>query len=233
MSKTQLSQVQLNQVQLSQAQSGGAPGLVQQRQELADFQHRLKNLMAIIRAIADRTVRNSANMEEFAAHFEGRLTALARSQKILARTAAFEIDLEELAREELLSHSAAGLAKVAIEGPRVRLRQKAADNIGLALNELATNALKFGALSCAGGRLAIGWRVCDGTTLSLQWQESGVALLDPNPSRSGFGREFIEQALPYHLGATTRLEFRPGGILCTIAFALSGNAVLCKEGSFP
>lgn len=200
----------------------------QGRRELVNYQHHVNNLLAIVRAIAARTAQNSTDLRDFASHFDGRLAALARTQRLLGRTARFEVDLEELLREELLIHAACDGAQVVIEGPSVRLDQKAAENIGLALHELAVNAVKFGALD-GGGRLSIRWRM-DRDALVLEWRESDVPAVNTSPVRSGFGREWLEQGLPYQLGATTILSFQPGGLVCTIELPAAGHA---RQGDGP
>jgi two-component system CheB/CheR fusion protein len=185
---------------------------------LVDYQHQVKNLMGIIRSIATRTVEKSVTLEDFASHFDGRLTALALTQRALARAGTFDIDLEELVREELLRHVVAAHS-MTVEGPAARLSQKTAETLGLALHELAVNAVKFGALSVAGGRISVTW--CkEGHHLRLEWRESGVATIDFRPKHMGFGREWIERGVPYQLGAKTRLEFLPGGVVCTLLLPL-------------
>ena len=113
--------------------------------------------------------------------------------------------------------------RVQIAGPAVPLGEKAAEALGLALHELATNAVKYGALASPRGRLAVRWQVHAGgehPRLTLEWHETGVPVTDMAPRHSGFGRELIEHGLPYDLGATTGLEFRPGGIRCVIEVPL-------------
>ncbi len=115
-----------------------------------------------------------------------------------------------------------------LDGPRMLLRREAAEALSLALHELTTNAVKYGALSDRGGRLAVTWRVLNtskGPKLSLEWRESGVRALDTSPSRSGFGRELIERGLPYELGATTSLEFARGGVRALIEVPLTDKVV--------
>jgi two-component system CheB/CheR fusion protein len=106
----------------------------------------------------------------------------------------------------------------------VRLRAKAADSIGLAIHELATNAIKYGALSGDGGHIDVNWRI-EGTDgdrrLKLEWRESGVRIAAVAPRRRGFGSELIERTLRYELDAETELEFTPGGVRCTIAMPLN------------
>jgi two-component system CheB/CheR fusion protein len=180
---------------------------------LAEFQHRVKNLMANIRSIARHTAGSSTSLEDFAEHFDGRLLALTRNFRAMARARAFDIDLEELVREELLSQAAG--ERVRVEGPALRLPQYSADALGLAIHELAVNAMKYGALSGAGAELAVHWTM-DEDGLKLEWRETGVAAVNATPQHRGFGREWIEQGLAYQLGALTSLEFLPGGVLCTI-----------------
>ena len=182
--------------------------------DLGEYQRHVKNLVATIRSIAIRTAETSANLEEFSAHFDGRLAALARTQRILVRAGSFDIDLEEMVHEELLAQAVR--QDVLIQGPSVRLSPKAAEALGLALHELAINAVKYGALAGSEGHLAITWRL-DAEGLVLEWRESGVAAVDPQPSHCGFGREWIERGLPYQLKASTQLAFLPGGVACTIA----------------
>jgi two-component system CheB/CheR fusion protein len=190
-----------------------------QKMLMAELQHRVKNILAVTRSIFTRTFAAGNSLEEVADHFTGRLNALARAQTVVARTPEGSVDLEELVRDELLSLGIGDGPNLTIDGPPVRLRQKAVDSMGLAIHELATNAVKYGAFASRKGSLKIVWSVQDkggGARLSLEWQESGVALLATNPSRRGFGRELIEQALPYQLGATTALDFLPGGVRCSI-----------------
>jgi two-component system CheB/CheR fusion protein len=182
--------------------------------DLAEYQRHVKNLVATIRSIATRTAEKSASLEEFSAHFDGRLAALARTQRILVRAGSFDIDLEEMVHEELLAQAAP--KDITVDGPSVRLSSKAAEALGLALHELAVNAVKYGALAGPEGRLAITWRM-DGQGLVLEWRESGVPAVDSQPARSGFGREWIERGMPYQLKASTQLAFLPGGVVCTIA----------------
>ena len=126
-------------------------------------------------------------------------------------------------RDELVA-VAAREEQLEIEGPPLSLRREAAEAFALALHELTTNAVKYGALSDPGGRLAVRWRVLNtgqGRKLALEWRESGVRALDVAPSRSGFGRELIERGLPYELGASTSLEFARGGVKATIELPLT------------
>lgn len=198
-----------------------------QRLLMAELQHRVKNILAVVRSIASRTLETTDDLDDFSAHFDGRLRALARTQNVLTRTATGRIDLDELVREELLTHAPHDPDQVEIGGPSIALRDRAAEIFTLALHELATNAVKYGALTQPKGHISVSWRILNaaaGARLSLEWRESGVPALDPSPSRHGFGRDLIERGLPYELGAATSLEFLPGGVRCTIELPLDPQA---------
>jgi two-component system CheB/CheR fusion protein len=196
-----------------------------QRMLIAELQHRVKNILSVVRSITTRTLLSSDRLDDFAAHFDGRLRALARIQAVLARQPEAEVELDEIVHEELLSHATHDGRQIEVQGPRVRLRHKAAETFALALHELATNAVKYGALASPAGRVTIGWRVMNSSAapmLLFEWRETGVAVVDPTPARIGFGRELIEQGLPYDLpGAATSISFGPGGLQCVVELPMN------------
>jgi two-component system CheB/CheR fusion protein len=190
---------------------------------LAELQHRVRNILAVVRSVLTRTLETSDDLEDFAAHLSGRIGALARTQGVLARTGRGAVDLEELLREELVSQGGQDEHQVEMEGPQVMLRGRAVEALGLALHELTTNAIKYGALSTPRGHVSVHWRsynTASGPRLALEWVESGMNLSGQEPERSGFGRELIEQGLSYELGATTVMEFRQSGLRCAIELPL-------------
>lgn len=203
---------------------------LQQRQQLlvSELQHRVRNILTVTRLTFTRTFEQGGPAEEIADRFRGRLDAMARLQVVLSRDAARMADLEEMLRDELSSVGAAEGPTVAVAGPKVALDHRTAEALGMALHELATNALKYGALKTAGATLAVRWTI--GTddrgrrVLDLLWQEDGVPVPPPRPTRAGFGRELIEDALPYRLHAKTSLALLPGGIRCTISVPLEKTA---------
>jgi two-component system CheB/CheR fusion protein len=194
-----------------------------QRLLLTELQHRVKNILAVVRSVANRTAEGTTTLTDFVMHFDGRLGALARTQNILTRSPDAATDLAELIGEEVLSHAVRDGGQVTLTGPEVRLPQKTAETLGLVLHELATNAIKYGALARPEGGITITWRLYGNGAdrrLLLEWQESGVTLLPTAPGRRGFGRELIEQGLVYEFGAATALEYRPGGVRCVIELPL-------------
>jgi two-component system CheB/CheR fusion protein len=190
---------------------------------LGELQHRARNLLGVVRSVVHRTVKTATTVEELAAHLEGRLATLARTQSVLSRDGSATVELEEIVRDEMVA-VAVREEQLTIRGPLVRLKREAAETLALALHELTTNAVKYGALSEPAGRLSVSWRVVDaasGKRLSLAWKEDGVRALDTRPSRSGFGRELIEKGLPFELGAETSLEFARGGVRASIELPLT------------
>ena len=195
---------------------------VRERALKYELQHRVRNMLAIIRTIYRRMLASHVAADQFALHFEDRLDAIGRYQTDIAGIAAGGIELEDMVRDELLmAHCADGPA-CTITGPSVRLSAKWGELMGLALHELAVNAVKFGALAHAGA-LRIAWSVVEEgarSILHFRWQETGVPLVASAPRQRGFGQDLIEEALPYQFGATSSFVFKPGGLDCTILLPL-------------
>lgn len=187
-----------------------------------ELQHTMRNALAVIRSVARRTALTSDSVEHHATHFEGRLDALARVQDAAMRSRWGDVDLEGLIGEELLAHRV-GAAEVSVDGPPLALKARAAESFGLAVHELVVNAVKFGAFASPRGAVAVSWSVGSGPVLHFRWRETGIAVVGAAPRRCGFGTELIERGLPYDLGAATRIEIRPGELLCSIDMPLTGE----------
>ncbi len=192
-----------------------------------ELQHRVRNMLSVIRSIFRRTRENGASAEEFAEHFQGRLDAVSRYQAYVDDEGSFGIELETMLRDELMQVQCMDGPNCTISGPPVHLRLRTAELMGLALHELATNSIKFGALAHR-GQLSIEWFVeeqSEGRLLRFRWAETGVPQIALAPRPSGFGRQHIEDALPYQLGATTSFDLKPGGLECVILLPLHGAQV--------
>jgi len=196
-----------------------------QQRVTADLKHRLRNNLAVLRSIIRRSHETADSAEHFALHLEARIGALARMQGTLAAIGKADVELEDLIRTEL-SACAVAEQRYLLQGPAVRLHAKGAESVGLAVHELATNSLKFGALGASSGSLAVKWTVIGDPLprLRIRWVESGVNIVTVAPRRRGFGQELIECTLPYELGARTRLTFNPGGVLCEMEIPLEACA---------
>lgn len=203
-----------------------------QRLLLAELQHRVRNILAMIRSVARRTAETSDTVREYAQHLEGRIDAMARTQAILTREPGSAVDLEGIVQSELLS-VVAQEDKVWCEGPAVCLEPKAAEILTLAIHELVTNAVKYGAFSQPAGQLEIRWEVEDRGAdewLVFTWEEARVegVLLD---GREGFGTELITRRVPYELGGSGTYELRPGGIRTVIECPLRGGSSILETGA--
>ncbi len=200
---------------------------------LRELQQQVKNLLASVRSLSVQTIADSRDLDEFEQAFEGRLAALARTQNLLIGPEYNRLDLTELVLEELLAHAARPDGHVEVEGPDLAIKGRAAQTLSLAIHELATNAVKFGALSSAEGRISVCWRVerrGDGPHLVFEWREQG-AELDGEPPIDGFSRRLIERTLPYELGARSRLEFPRAGCHCILEIPFEGNIELLDSRS--
>lgn len=206
----------------------------QDRQDVmvAELQHRTRNIIAIVQSLAEKTIDGAGSLEAFEHRFNDRLHALARVQGLLSHaTAGQRVTFGDLLDSELTALGAFqrdGVAdSVILDGPHdVPLRSGAVQSLALALHELATNAVKYGALKARDGKLSVLWdveRADDGILwLNVDWRESGVTL-PPVSARTrpgGYGRQLIERALPYQLGAKTSYAFTDDGVHCRIAVAM-------------
>jgi two-component system, chemotaxis family, CheB/CheR fusion protein len=185
---------------------------------IGELQHRTRNLLAIVQSLAQQFLRKGGSLEGFTA----RLAALGRVQGLVSGSTDDHVDLGDIVRLELHAIGAAN-GKVSISGPPVPLGFEPVQTLALALHELATNALKHGALAQETGQLAVSWTVRSNgqniPQLVLDWQESGLSDL-PKPSRRGFGRELIEKALRFTLKAKAELSFGSEGVSCHIELPL-------------
>lgn len=192
---------------------------------ISELQHRTRNLIAVVRALADKTLQGYPSTDAFREVFRERLDALARVQGRLSRLEGDKVRFEELLQEELDAQAAfdGHAGRVVLEGPRgIRLRSGSVQTLALALHELTTNAVKYGALSAPQGRLHVAWQVRHeadgGVWLHVRWRESGVDMpAQAEPQASGYGRELIERALPFQLNARTSYRMARDGVDCSIA----------------
>jgi two-component sensor histidine kinase len=184
-----------------------------------EFQRQVRGLLASIRSIVRRTARRATSLDDYAAHLEGRLGALARIQGFLVRVPDNGVDLEELVWSEFLAQSITQ-DQANVAGPPVRLSPKAAESLGLAMHELMMNSIKYGGLSHAAGRVTVTWSADERRPgcVRMRWSETAPRVPAQAITRRGFGLELIEKTLPYELGAQTAVGLAPGGLSCTISF---------------
>jgi two-component sensor histidine kinase len=189
---------------------------------MGELQHRIKNILNNVRALSAQTRQNSPTLEAFAEAFDARLQALARTQDLFVRGPLDKVELADLLRFELEAAGGREGPDFTIQGPSARLSPRDAQAMAMTIHELTTNALKYGALSVAPGRVEVAWRTepRDGQRhLWLRWREHGLQVQDTAPAK-GFGSRVIEDSLPYILGGISQLTFHPDGAECTIEFPL-------------
>jgi PAS domain S-box-containing protein len=188
---------------------------------LQELNHRVKNTLAMVQAIAHQTGRGAATLDGFLAAFRGRLAALSAAHDLLVVHGWQGVRLEDLLGRALKAHLAeAGRLRLSL--PPLVLRPQAAQDVALAAHELATNATKHGALSVPGGHVTLEGRI-EGGELVLVWREEGgppVAV----PSHRGFGTTLLTQAIRHQHRGRVTLDWRAQGLVCTIALPLATAA---------
>ena len=200
----------------------------EQRNELLmrEVDHRAKNALAVVQAAL--RLSRAASPAELVRIVEGRVAALARAQTILAQRRWEGAELHALLEGELapfLTGIRRDAPRVELLGPPVTVAAHAAQPLCMAIHELATNAMKYGALSHAAGLLQVTWQLdAANRTLALRWQESGGPDLTSQPRGRGFGSRVIEQTVQSQLGGTLERHWLADGLVCEIAVPLSWNA---------
>ena len=169
---------------------------------LRELNHRVKNTLANVQAIAQQTMRTNRQPEEFASRFSGRVQSLARVHALLTDSTWQGAELRELIRDQLL-HGPIDEARLTAWGPTIHLPPQMAVHVAVMLHELGTNSLKYGALSAPKGWVAVSWTVA-GEMLNLQWVERGGPAVSA-PTRRGFGTTLIEQSARSEGGRAERL----------------------------
>jgi len=186
---------------------------------VAELNHRVKNTLAIVQSVAHQTFRGSTDPVTARGLFDDRLQALAAAHDLLTRHGWDAFQLDELLARALEPFR---VRRFDLSGPSVRLEARIAVALALALHELATNAVKYGALSNDTGRVALDWHLvsrANGPRLRLTWRETGGPPVE-KPSRRGFGSRLIERGLGHELGGDVALEFAPTGVVCRIEMPL-------------
>ncbi len=183
---------------------------------MAELNHRVKNTLAVVQSLAAQTARGAPDLPSFAAAFQARLIALARAHDLLTRESWEGAPLAEVARAALEA-SGARVDLGACAPPGVLLPPAQALALAMALHELATNALKHGALSVPEGRVSVAFGTApeDGAHV-VEWAERGGPRVSGPPGRIGFGLRLLERGLAAQTGMTADLRFEPGGVRCAI-----------------
>jgi PAS domain S-box-containing protein len=190
-----------------------------QRLLLGELNHRVKNTLATVQAIAHQTLRRARSPVDFVSSFSGRVQALARAHTLLTQSTWLGADVMDMVRDQLLLGSEAD-DRITCEGPSLMLEPQVSLHLAMVLHELGTNARKYGALSVPTGRLSVSWEIetAGNRSLNLQWRESGGPMVQA-PTERGFGSTLIEQSLQAH-GGVASIRYGADGVTCEIKLPL-------------
>jgi two-component sensor histidine kinase/integral membrane sensor domain MASE1 len=183
---------------------------------VAELDHRVKNVLATVSAVAAHTMNASASTDHFVTALDGRLRSLASTHELLSHRRWRGLTLSDLLRRELAPYRVSNNSE--IDGPEVTLSAEAGQAVAMVLHELATNAAKHGALSTREGRVSVRWHWPPNGNqdrLVIEWEESGGPCVEV-PSKSGFGTSVIGDLIPYELGGRVDLAFARDGLRCRV-----------------
>jgi two-component sensor histidine kinase len=189
-----------------------------QRLLINELNHRVKNTLATVQSIASQTLRDVSSPGDAREAIDNRLMALSRAHDVLTRENWEGAGLREIVDQAVAPYASSGERRFKVGGSDVRLSPRTALALAMALQELATNAVKYGALSTETGTVRIEWRLDRDEApprLHLEWMESGGPPVT-RPNRRGFGTRLIERGLAQDLDGEVRIEFAPAGVICTV-----------------
>lgn len=189
-----------------------------QQRVLQESEHRVKNMLTVVAAIAQQTARGAASVDSFIDTFNGRLGSLARAHQLLIGKVWQDVALTALVERVLGSEVATGRARFG--GPEILLKAGQVLGLSMILHELYTNAVKYGALCRDEGRLALDWDIDEGE-VELTWAETGV-LCTPEFDGTGFGQRMIAMSVKSDLGGTIDRDWRPDGLTAVLRFPIEG-----------
>jgi two-component sensor histidine kinase len=187
-----------------------------------ELQHRINNMLTTIRAVARRTRVRSQSLDDFAKSFDDRLAAIARMHALLSGTETSAVAVRKLLLQELAAHGAAEGENLTEGGPELLISARQAEALSMAFHELATNAVKHGALSVDNGRIDVSWKTEASSAenqLRIRWRETGVKI-EGKPARRGFGSDILERSIPHLLHGSFERTFHRDGIECVIVLPL-------------
>ena len=199
-----------------------------QRTLIEELNHRVKNMLTVVNAMARQTLASSPSVDVFSEKFTQRIDALGRTYSLLSREQWGFVPLSEIARESLEPYVWEDKDRIIHQGPYVPLDSKTALALGIVFHELATNAVKHGALSNSDGTVTIAWEAENKgkgvSRLALHWHETGNGECCP-PARTGFGSRLIRLEVTHELNGEVELNYAKTGLQVAINFPLTGSPV--------
>jgi two-component sensor histidine kinase len=191
-----------------------------------ELSHRVKNSLAMIQAVVAQTLRKASSLSEAGDTLQARIQAMAAANDLLVDERWESASIRDLLHRTLAPFGVSDQGQFHLAGPDVRLIPRIAVALALSVHELATNAVKYGALSVEGGRVHLSWEVNVGPsgppTLHFSWAEAGGPLVTP-PAKTGFGTKLIERVLAHETGGSAQIEYRADGVVFTAVAPLPDN----------
>jgi light-regulated signal transduction histidine kinase (bacteriophytochrome)/CheY-like chemotaxis protein len=180
----------------------------QERQELmiAELNHRVRNILSLVRGLVAQSKETAGSIEEFASVLGGRIQALARAHDQITNLNWAPVALRNLVESEAGAYLGSRAQRVQMDGPDISLDPKAFATLALVIHEMMTNSAKYGALADSTGQVEVIWRLDEGSSLVIDWKESGGPPVQP-PSRRGFGTTIIERSVPFDLKGDAEIRF--------------------------
>jgi two-component sensor histidine kinase len=185
---------------------------------IGELNHRVKNTLATVQSIASQTLRNASTLDHASSAIESRLLALSQVHNVLTDRSWAHVALHDIVAQAVEPYRSRGENRIHVQGPSVQVPPGMALPLAMALQELATNAVKYGALSNGTGQIRVHWTL-NGTgepqRLHLMWEETEGPHVE-KPARRGFGTRLIERSLAQELDGMVRIEFSPTGVVCSV-----------------
>jgi two-component sensor histidine kinase len=190
--------------------------------ENLELRHRMKNVLSIVQSLVNQTLRADVSIEEARSTLTERLIAMGKAVDLLLENAWQSARIDEIVSRGL-THRARFADRFSMEGPALQVGPGAAMSLSLALHELESNAIKYGALSSASGRVTIAWSVDGPDGFRFEWREQGGPPVTP-PSRQGFGSKLIGTAVARRVGGHAELAYPPEGLVWILHASAAGLA---------
>jgi light-regulated signal transduction histidine kinase (bacteriophytochrome)/CheY-like chemotaxis protein len=206
----------------------------QERQELmiAELNHRVRNILSLVRGLVAQSKDTAVNIEEFATVLGDRIQALARAHDQITGLNWAPVALKALVESEAGAYLGARAGRIRLEGPDVALDPKAFATLALVVHEMMTNSAKYGALADSTGQVEVVWKLDRGSSLVIDWTESGGPPVQP-PSRRGFGTTIIERSIPFDLNGEAELRFDLLGVRARFLIPANYIEMLTTRSGIP
>jgi two-component sensor histidine kinase len=190
-----------------------------------ELNHRVKNTLTTVQSIASQTLRNAPDVNHASSAIESRLIALSQVHNVLTDRSWADVGLHDIVAQAVEPYRSRGEDRIHVQGPPIQVPPRMALALAMALQELVTNAVKYGALSNGLGHIRVHWNLIGANVpdrLRLIWEEMGGPPVH-EPARRGFGTRLIERSLAHDLNGDVRIEFAPTGVRCSVDAPLASN----------